>query len=72
MAGIDVKAMVHGFDDLIPADQAGRFLSSKGVVPTTWGEAITNRIGNQSAGYRNAWPNGSPWTGYGGNWWLAC
>lgn len=67
MAGIDVKASVHGFDDLIPADQAGRFLSRKGVVPTTWGEAITNRIGNQSAGYRNAWPSGSPWTGYGGN-----
>ncbi|SDR87454.1 DUF6531 domain-containing protein [Microlunatus soli] len=67
MAGIDVKANVHGFDDLIPGEHAGRFPSRKGVIPETWGEAASNRIGNQSAGYRNAWPNGSPWTGYEGN-----
>lgn len=47
---VDQKSVVHGFDDLIPADQAGRFLSRKGVVPTTWGEAIANRIGKHSAG----------------------
>ncbi|MFD6141189.1 RHS repeat-associated core domain-containing protein, partial [Promicromonospora sp. NPDC060271] len=65
-AGIDVRATIHLFDDLIPADQAGRFATKKGVLPTTWGEAILNRIGNQGAGYRNAWRNGSPWTGWAG------
>lgn len=66
-AGIDVQALIHGFDDMIPEGQAARFVSRKGVVPETWGEAILNRIGNQGAGYRNAWPNGSPWTGWAGN-----
>lgn len=33
-------------------------MSRKGVLPATWGEATTNRIGNQSAAYRNRWPNG--------------
>lgn len=66
-AEIDVQANIHSFDDPIPADLAGRFKSRKGVLPATWGEAVMNRIGAQSAGYRNTWPNGSPRTGWAGD-----
>jgi len=66
-AGIDVQATVRAFDDPLTAEMAERFATAKGGVPSTWGEAITNRIGNQNAGYRTVWPDGSPFTGWDGN-----
>ncbi len=66
-AGIDVQANVHAFDALIPESMAGRFLSRSGAAPTTWGEAISNRIAGQGAMYRNRYPSGSPFTGWSGN-----
>lgn len=66
-AGIDVRAVVHSFDDAIPPDLAARFVTAKGGLPTTWGDALLNRIGNQNAAYRSAWPQGSPLTGWQGS-----
>lgn len=67
-AGLDVHATVHAFDAPLPSGMATRFTTPKGGVPATWGEALSNRIGNQSASFQNAWPYGSPVTGWGGNW----
>lgn len=66
-AGIDVQATVRAFDDPLTAEMAERFATPTGGVPSTWGEAIANRIGNQNAGYRTAWSDGSPVTGWDGN-----
>ena len=66
-AGIDVQARVHAYDDPLPPDLAQRFTTPKGGVPTTWGEAVHNRIGAQNSGYRSTYPNGSPVTGWNGN-----
>ncbi|MCE9992694.1 hypothetical protein LZ633_11905 [Enterobacter asburiae] len=57
-AGIKVAARIHNASDTLPPDLAGRFTTKKGT-PSTWGEAIDLRIGKQSAGYRNHYPNGS-------------
>jgi RHS repeat-associated protein len=65
-AGIHVQARIHGFDDLIPTGGAGRFATPKGGVPTSWGDAVLNRIGGQNLPYRNRWPMGSPHTGWDG------
>lgn len=64
--GIEVQAVIHEFDDIIPAEHAVRFATKKGVLPNSWGEAVLNRIANQGAGYRSAWPNGSNLTGWAG------
>jgi len=37
--GIDVQAVAHNYDDLIPEDMAKRFLNKKGEVPKTWGRS---------------------------------
>jgi len=66
-SGIDVKAIVHAASALIPADVAVRFTSKNGRMPTTWGEAVTNRINNQNSAYRTANPYGSYFTGWDGN-----
>ena len=66
-AGIDVQASIRGFDDALPSSLVGRFTTTKGGVPSTWGDAVMNRIGNQSAGYRTANPFGSWVTGWSGN-----
>ncbi|MGM3389632.1 DUF637 domain-containing protein [Stutzerimonas stutzeri] len=51
-AGIDVKATVRGFDDLLSASEIKRFtIPKKGFVPKTWGEAITGRINKQTGGF---------------------
>jgi hypothetical protein len=59
VVGIDAKAIAHSFDDLIPADMAKRFLNKKGVAPTTWGEAVQNRIQGQNSQFRTGNTNGS-------------
>jgi len=57
--GINIQANAHNFDDLIPEEAAGRFLGKDGSVPTTWGEAVGNRIKSQNAQFRNTNENGS-------------
>jgi filamentous hemagglutinin len=55
-AGIKVEANVRNFSDPLPKDMidSGRFGSA-----TTWGEAITGRINNQSGGFGKNNPYGS-------------
>lgn len=62
-AGIDVKAVIHNADDALPANFVERFTTKKGGVPTTWGEALQNRIQSQNRAYRTSNPNGSYTTG---------
>lgn len=57
-AGIDVQANVHQYNDPLPSDLVDRFTTKKGV-PTTWGEAVDLRIGNQNSTFRNTYPSGS-------------
>ncbi|GKX28597.1 hypothetical protein SH1V18_10770 [Vallitalea longa] len=56
--GIDVQAVVHNTDDLLPEHLIERFTTKKGV-PTTWGEAIELRIGKQKSSFRTNNPYGS-------------
>ena len=55
-AGIKVEANVRNFNDPLPKDMidSGRFGSA-----TTWGEAITGRINNQSGNFSKNTPYGS-------------
>jgi hypothetical protein len=62
-AGIDVQANIHAFDEMLPDEFVGRFTTPNGGAPTTWGEAIMNRIGARNSLYRNTYPFGSPFTG---------
>lgn len=67
-AGIPVQANIRAFDDPLPGgDFADRFRHRRNGIPVTWGEAVTNRLANQSARYRNRWPSGSPFTGWDGS-----
>jgi hypothetical protein len=59
-AGIKVKARVHNHSDQLPnRATAERFTTSKGGVPSTWGQAVENRIGKQSQSFRRNNPYGS-------------
>lgn len=64
-AGVNVQARVFDFNTSLPSnpDFVRRFLGRKGEVPTTFGEAVLNRIGKQNSGFRTAHPLGSPITG---------
>ena len=57
-AGVNVQGNVRGFNDPLPADMiANRRFGDA----TTWGEALTGRISNQTPpSFGNANPNGSP------------
>ncbi len=57
-AGINVKAIIHNVNDLLPKNLIERFTTKKGI-PETWGDAIRLRIGKQNSGYRNTYPYGS-------------
>jgi len=66
-AGIDLRAVIHSFDEpLHDPNLTNRFATPKGL-PTTWGEAISLRIGEQAAAYRNKYPMGSALTSWDGN-----
>ncbi len=66
-AGINVQARVHWYDDVLPMSNVERFTAPKGDVPTSWGEAVQNRIAAQNASYQIRWPSGSPFTGWNGS-----
>ncbi len=61
-AEITVQANIHNSSDALPANMVERFTTKKGI-PKTWGEAIQLRIGKQNSGFRNTYPNGSPYIG---------
>jgi RHS repeat-associated protein len=58
-----VQATVVDGSAAIDASQAIRFVGQDGSLPSTWGEAVANRIANQTGGFGNVYPNGSPFTG---------
>ena len=62
-AGIRVQAVVHDAAETISPERGQAFLEQYGTRPSTWGEAVQQRIDNQSSGFRNAYPQGSPYTG---------
>ncbi len=70
-AGIDVKANVHNYDDAISPEQAARFRNKKtGDLPSTWGEAVENRILNQGKKFSEKYQKGTfnqPKQGQGGS-----
>jgi hypothetical protein len=66
-AGINVQATVHGFDETLPTEYVPRFSTPKGGTPSTWGDAVTFRIGKQSSLYRKTYPMGSPVVGWNGS-----
>jgi len=53
-----VQARIRGFNEAFPATRAGGNLQG-----ATWGEAVTNRIGEQQKMWQRLYPNGSPYTG---------
>jgi hypothetical protein len=57
-AGIDVSANVHGFDEPLPPDMIGRFTTRTGAL-STWGQAVSQRIGRQNSTLRTTYPLGS-------------
>ena len=58
-AGIDVRAVVHAYDEPLPNESTiERFTTGKGT-PRTWGRAVELRIGKQRSGFRKNYPNGS-------------
>lgn len=61
-AGVNVQANIRNASDALPANMVERFTTKKGV-PTTWREAVQLRIGKQNSGFRNTYPNGSPYIG---------
>jgi len=62
-----IHAIIHEANDLLPNVLVDRFISKKGGVPATWSDALKNRIGKQSALYRELYPDGSYVIGYKGN-----
>ncbi|UCS92439.1 hypothetical protein KZP23_17310 [Echinicola marina] len=56
--GIDVKAVMHNYDDHLPENLIERFTTKK-RTPSTWGEAIDYRIGKQKVKYGENNLNGS-------------
>jgi RHS repeat-associated protein len=65
-ADINVQANIHTFDEVLPTNLIERFTTPKGI-PSTWGEAVSLRIGKQNSIYRNMFPTGSNIIGWSGN-----
>jgi hypothetical protein len=66
LTGTPVQATIWSTTDLLPASMAGRFVYSAGVDATTWGEALSIRIGGQNTAYGALYPSGSWYIGVGG------
>ena len=58
-----VQANIVDAAKAISESQASRFVARNGELPSSWGEALSNRIQSQSSAFKNANPNGSPITG---------
>lgn len=63
-----MTAVTMSFDDReCGRGRFERFSTPKGGAPSTWGDAILNRIGAQNSLYRNTYPFGSSFTSWVGN-----
>ena len=58
-SGLSPASARFGQSSVNNIDEVARSVRVNGWV----GDPITNRIGDQNAGYRTAWPEGSPFTG---------
>ena len=58
-----VNSIVHDANKPLTAELAERFTTKQGGTPSTWGEAVMNRINKQNNLYRDIYPNGSRITG---------
>jgi hypothetical protein len=61
--GTQVQAVVRQADDVLPSNFVERFTTKNGGIPTTFGEALGNRINSQASGWRRRYPQGSQVTG---------
>lgn len=64
-AGVNIPARVFEHTDLLPTndlDYISRLIGKKSEAPITYGDAVINRISNQSKQFRTLYPNGSPYT----------
>lgn len=57
-ANIEVQAVVHSYQELLPEDLVDRFTTSQGE-PKTWGDALSLRIGKQNKQFRTTYPTGT-------------
>ena len=64
-AGVNVQARLFDYSTPLPndLDYISRFVGRNGEVPMTYGDAVMNRISNQSSMFRNLYPFGAPYTG---------
>jgi hypothetical protein len=64
-AEVNIQARVFDHSTPLPndLDYISRFVGRNGEVPTTYGDAVMNRISNQSSLFRNLYPFGAPYTG---------
>jgi hypothetical protein len=58
-----VQARVHQYDSSIPSSISGRFPDKNGGIPTTYGQAVENRMQKQASGFRKQYPQGGNITG---------
>jgi hypothetical protein len=65
LTGTPVQATIFDADSEIDDSQAIRFIGPNGQLPSTWGQAVLNRIANQNNLYQSTYPSGSPVTGLG-------
>jgi len=67
LTGTPVRVRVHGVDELFPLtrDPGNTVFRNRntGQRPSTWGEAINNRIAHQSRGWQRRYPDGALTTG---------
>lgn len=59
--GVDVEVLIHEGDEVLPDRAvAARFPHPQtGELPTTWGEALDNRLRKQGDAWSEAHPDGS-------------
>jgi hypothetical protein len=62
-ADINVKVRVRAPNETIDPTRAATLKDRQGNIPTTWEQAVRNRISNQKKSYREQYPNGSYVTG---------
>jgi len=62
-ANICVKVFIHDESEHLSPELQERFMTKQGGLPSTWGEAILNRINAQNSLYRGIYPKGSMITG---------
>jgi hypothetical protein len=57
-AGINTRAVIRGPNEPMPQHLAQQYADRKNVIPTTFGDAVRNRVQRQNASFRQTHPNG--------------